>query len=62
MPAMTPVRSRPRPASRHSTMSRPGFVFLSTPITSASKVSTLVPFMTVRPWPFMPGRTSSIFQ
>ena len=62
MPAMTPVFSRSRPDSRHRTMSRPGLVFLRTPRTSASKVSTLVPFMTVRPTPFMPAWTSSTCQ
>ena len=62
MPAMTPVFSRSSPDSRQSTISRPGLVFLRTPSTSASKVSTLVPFMTVRPTPFMPARTSSTCQ
>ncbi len=62
IPAMTPVFSRFMPDSRHRIKSRPGLVFFKTPMTSASKVSSLTPLMTLLPCPFMPGFTSSTFQ
>jgi len=58
MPATTPVSARSRPERAATIVERPAEAFRITPTISTSNRSTAYPLRTVRPYPFMPSRTS----